>query len=141
MGAFDECINLISIVVPSTINKIGQWSFSHCSALKDFYIYAENCPDTDKNTFEETPIENATLHVPAASVETYKQTAPWSGFGKIVALTDNDPKPAGIRILEADDHLYPVSIYSIDGRRSSNPQHGLNIIRMSDGTTKKVLLK
>ena len=42
------------------------------------------------------PIENATLHVPAGSVELYKQTSPWSGFGKIVALTEGDPIPTGI---------------------------------------------
>jgi len=31
--------------------------------------------------------------------------------------------------------------YSLDGRRLKSPQKGINIIRMSDGTTKKVIVK
>lgn len=34
-----------------------------------------------------------------------------------------------------------VSRYSLDGRRISAPQKGVNIIRLSDGTTQKVLVK
>ncbi len=32
-------------------------------------------------------------------------------------------------------------IYTIDGKRLSKPQRGLNIVRMSDGTTRKVVVK
>jgi len=35
----------------------------------------------------------------------------------------------------------PVSRYSIDGRKLSTSQKGINIIRMNDGTVKKVLVK
>ncbi len=31
--------------------------------------------------------------------------------------------------------------YSVDGRSIKQPQHGLNILRMSDGTVKKVMVK
>ena len=31
--------------------------------------------------------------------------------------------------------------YSIDGKRLSAPQRGLNIIREADGTTKKILIQ
>ena len=140
-GAFQECSNLHSIVVSSTIKQIGWWSFSECPELKDFYLYADICPSTDLEAFYGTPIENATLHVPAASVETYKRTAPWSGFGKIVALTDNDPKPTDVNTQKVDNNVYPVNTFTIEGRRISNPQRGLNIIRMSDGTIKKVIKK
>ena len=33
------------------------------------------------------------------------------------------------------------SIYSPDGKRLSSPQRGLNIFRMADGTTRKVIIK
>ena len=32
-------------------------------------------------------------------------------------------------------------IFTIDGKRVDKPQHGLNIVRMSDGTTRKVMVK
>lgn len=34
---------------------------------------------------------NSTLHVPASAIESYRTTAPWSGFGKIVALDGEEP--------------------------------------------------
>jgi hypothetical protein len=32
-------------------------------------------------------------------------------------------------------------VYDLSGRRQNAPQRGMNIIRMSDGTTRKVLVK
>ena len=31
--------------------------------------------------------------------------------------------------------------YTLDGRQVTAPQHGLNIIRLSDGTVKKIMVK
>ena len=42
---------------------------------------------------------------------------------------------------ESAEEATVISRYTIDGRAIKNPQKGLNIIRMSDGTTKKVLVK
>ena len=132
---------LISVTIPNSLSEIGEWAFYYCSGLKDFYSWAENVPSTNSKAFEGTPCESATLHVPAASVDAYKNTYPWSQFGTIVALTDDDPKPTDILSLKTNDNIYPVNIYTIDGKRKSQPQRGLNIIRMGDGTTKKVILK
>lgn len=62
--------------------------FYNCSHLKDVYCYAENVPSTDSYAFYGSYPEYATLHVPAASVESYKATKPRSGFDKIVTLTE-----------------------------------------------------
>ena len=35
----------------------------------------------------------------------------------------------------------PVAYYSLDGRKLNEPQRGLNIVRLNDGTVKKVLVK
>lgn len=36
---------------------------------------------------------------------------------------------------------YPAGIYTPDGRRLSAPQRGLNIIKMADGTVRKIIMK
>ncbi len=41
----------------------------------------------------------------------------------------------------ADNAATPVAVYDIHGRRMSAPAKGLNIIRYSDGTTRKVFLR
>jgi hypothetical protein len=48
----------------------------------------------------------------------------------------------GIRnINEQDNAIAVTGIYTIDGKRLDKMQRGLNIVRMSDGTTKKVMFK
>ena len=78
--------------------------------------------------------------MPAASLETYRNAVSWNNFGSIVALTDEDPKPTGIKNVRSNE-ITEKRYYSIDGKQTTIPQRGLNIIRMSDGTTKKVILK
>ena len=89
--------------------------------------------------FSDTPVESATLHVPASAIDAYKTTSPWSDFGSIVPLTEDeidavdDVQAAGVAA-EADR-------YDLQGHMIAGPQKGINIIRMSDGTVRKVLVK
>lgn len=131
---------LTSITIPNSVSSIEECAFQYCWALRDFYCWAENVPTIYDSTFEGT-FYIATIHVPAISVEAYKQTYPWNKFLNIVPLTDDDPKPTDILSLKTNDNIYPVDMYSIDGKRKSQYQRGLNIIRMSDGTTKKFIVK
>lgn len=39
------------------------------------------------------------------------------------------------------NHSVPAGIYSLDGKRQSELQKGLNVIILEDGTTKKVYVK
>ena len=68
------------------MTSIGWDAFNGCSGLEDVYCYAVKVPDTDVG--DEPPIRQATLHVPAASIEAYKSTYPWSKFGRIVAIEE-----------------------------------------------------
>jgi hypothetical protein len=69
------------------VTSIGGAAFEGCSGLQDVYCYAENVPSTKSYAFDNSNYENATLHVPAGSIESYKTTDPWRSFGNIVPLT------------------------------------------------------
>ena len=84
--AFLVCSGLTSVTIPNSVTSIGIWAFAGCPKLLDFYCYAEKVPSTHSDAFDDSYPENATLHVPAASIDSYKATYPWSEFGKIVAL-------------------------------------------------------
>ena len=140
-SAFADCSSLSSVTIPNSVTSIDGGAFGNCWALSDFYCWANNVPSTSIHAFEMTPCNKATLHVPVGSVDAYKKTNPWSSFGTIVALTDDDPNPAALQSLYIENNLYSTAKYTIDGKRISKPIRGLNIIRMSDGTTKKVLVK
>ena len=70
-----------------------------------------------------TDTQNRTLP-PAASVDSYKATAPWSGFGKIVALTDEE---TGIEELKAGNGTKASVLFDLNGRRVQKAQKGLYI--------------
>ena len=127
-GTFIACNALSSVTLPPNLTSIANYVFSYCSNLKDVYCYAENIPDTGNNVFKDTPISSATLHVPAASVEAYRTTAPWSDFGTIVAIT-----ATGIANVE---NAKDVKQFDLQGRKIANPRKGIYI---EDG--KKVLVK
>ena len=137
---FEECSNLSSVVIGNSVASIGEVAFRLCSKLKDFYSYAEQVPECHWSSFSGSNRKHATLHVPAASIEAYRDAVSWNNFGSIVALNDEDPKPTmDINTPAVTQMPAIIKRYSIDGKRISSPQRGLNIIRMSDGTTKKII--
>ena len=87
-SAFSDCSGLTSVTIGNSVTSIGEYAFNDCSKLIDVYCYAEKVPSTDNDAFYSSNYKNATLHVPAASIDSYKATYPWSEFGKIVALTE-----------------------------------------------------
>lgn len=42
--------------------------------------------------FQDAYINYATLHVPAASIDAYRERGPWNGFGTIVVLEGDNPE-------------------------------------------------
>ena len=94
-----------------------------------------------KDVFVDSNYKNATLHVPANAVEAYRNADQWKDFGNIVALTDEDPKPTAISSIEYAPVATNKAIYDLQGHQLAQPKKGLNIIKMSDGTTKKVIIK
>ena len=80
--------------------------------------------------------------MPAASIEAYKVTEPWSEFGSFVALTEDEI--VGIKEIEKEQRTKDnkdCEFYDIQGRKATELRRGLNIIRYFDGTRRKVLLK
>ena len=87
------------------------------------------------NIFKDSYIEYATLHVPAEAIDAYKNAEPWSGFGTIVALTEEEVK---IKSIVADSQN--SSFFTLDGKKTDALQKGINIIRTGN-QTKKVFVK
>ena len=91
IDAFSECSLLVTLTLPGSLTTIDSGAFRNCDALREVYCYGETVPvlpyafDAD-GIFENVPIDKATLHVPASAVGAYQTTAPWNGFGRIVAI-------------------------------------------------------
>ena len=131
--AFADCPVLASVTIPSTATTIGDNVFNNCESLKNVTCEAVNCPTV--KTFGEFPISEATLTVSVGSLKQYGETNPWSLFGKIQDF-DGTTGVNGISVYDRND---VKDVYGIDGSKRAVPAKGLNIIRMSDGTTRKVM--
>ena len=144
--AFPLCCNLESIIIPSSVNSIGISAFSECKALKDIYCQAVNVPETHSSAFDTSPIENMALYVPGESMNAYKTTAPWSGFGKFQALTTGIEKTetaAKPMITTADGQIAvsglsgnaSIQVLSLDGKLldSTNATDGIATLNAQPG--------
>lgn len=139
--ACSESEKLTTVTISSNLTCIDDSAFHKCTSLTDMYCYAEQVPEMGKDIFVDSNYRNATLHVPASSVEAYRNAEQWKDFGNIVALTDEDPKPTGISTMEYAPMATNKAIYDLQGHQLAQPKKGLNIIRMSDGKTRKVIVK
>lgn len=102
--AFGYCRNLTSITIGSGIQTIASMAFTYCTELMDVYCYAKNVTTTE-DAFSNSNYNNATLHVPAGSIEAYKAAEPWNQFKKIVALEEDaiDGNLNDDDVVDADD--------------------------------------
>ena len=83
---FDQCSKLSSVTIGSGVEYIVKFAFSNCPELTDFICYAKNIPFTASDVFKSSNIDNATLHVPNSSVDSYKTIEPWKNFKNIIKL-------------------------------------------------------
>ena len=123
-GAFYSCGSLASVTIGSGVQFIGIEAFGKCPNLLDVYCYAEKVPSTESDAFSGSYPEYATLHVPAASIDSYKATEPWSWFGKIVAITEY---ATGIDELKGENGKVKTALYDLSGRRVQKAQKGIFI--------------
>ncbi len=84
-STFANCSSMKTITIPNRVTSIGTSSFYKNTSLLDVYCYAEQVPNTKWDSFSGSNNANVTLHVPEASLASYKSIA-GSMFGNIVAL-------------------------------------------------------
>lgn len=85
MRTFYECKGLVSVTIPEKVTNIGKEAFYYCSGLEAIMCKAAEPPVCETDAFGIT--DHMDVYVPEQSVETYKNTDPWSQFKYISAIT------------------------------------------------------
>ena len=112
--------------------KEVKWNFS--DSLQTVKSLIQDPTNVQVN-FHDIVYQNAKLIVPDGTKHLYQSAEGWKNFATIL-----EEGETAIRGISAGS---PAEIirYSLDGRRLAAPQKGVNIIRMSDGSTRKVIVK
>ena len=134
-GAFSGCSGLTSLTIPSGVTSIGKWAFRGCSGLTSIYVYPENLPELGIDIFTGCDAKNCTVYVPKGTYDAYKS----SEFGYFEKIVEFDA--SGIDKVTTSTNAKEVSRYSANGQRLSAPAKGLNIVKYSDGSVKKVVVQ
>ena len=85
-GVFYRCRALTSIAIPDGVTTIETLAFHYCKALNSVTCKAVEPPVLGSSVFSVVPLTDATLYVPAESVEAYKNADQWKDFGQILPI-------------------------------------------------------
>ena len=116
-------------------DKLGDYAFYGCSGLTSIYVYPENLPKLGTDIFNGCDAKNCTVYVPKGTIDDYKL----SKFGYFEKIVEFDA--SGIDKVTTSADAKEVSRYSANGQRLSAPAKGLNIVKYSDGSVKKVVVQ
>lgn len=130
--AFMGCTSLSNVTIPASAASIGKYAFGYCPLIQVTCV-GVTPPVCASSAFHGAKVANCTLVVPTGSEGAYMKTNVWKDFGKIV-------DPSGVEDVKIDDNAVEMERYSINGVKLSAPQKGVNIVKMSDGSVKEVVV-
>ena len=134
-SAFKSCSGLTSLTLPSGLTEISSSAFSGCSGLTSIYVYAEKLPNMGSDVFDGCDAKKCTVYVPKGTYDDY-----WlSEFGYFENIVEFEA--TGINNVVTSNDAKELSRYSVNGQRLSAPTKGLNIVKYSDGSVKKVAVQ
>lgn len=141
-NAFGDCDRLTTLTIPSgltslsTLNGDSEYHYDLFSEsdIESVYV-AWEVPIPAGGFFYHVNLSNCTLYVPQGTRLRYSGTEVWRDFGEI-----KEYDISGVDKVDNHSEAKEASRYSLDGQRLSVPVKGLNIVRYSDGSIKKVVV-
>ena len=134
-NAFYGCSNLNSLTLSYELREINEYAFCDCNGLTSIYVYADKVPKMREDVFKGCDAKKCTIYVPKGTYGDYRS----SEFGYFENIVEFDA--TGIDKTTTSTDAKEVSRYSVNGQRLVGPTKGLNIVKYSDGSVKKVTVQ
>lgn len=118
---------LTSVTIPNSVENIGNKAFANCG-LRLVTLHCMIPPTCTDGAFD--GCYSALLMIPEGTMMDYAIADEWYKFAKVQEI-------AGVEEVEVNIDAVEVARYDIYGRLLSEPTKGINIVKYSDGTTRK----
>jgi len=135
---------MTSISIPATVTEIGRYAFAANMDIKTSLTaitvnwatpLAVSESDNLFKYISDEELAAITLYVPQGTKDAYAAADVWKKFNIV------EQQPTGIATATATERATVAGIYTLGGAKLSRPQRGIVVVRMSDGTSRKVLVK
>lgn len=120
--------------IPSSVKYLGGGVFDRCSRLTSVYVSWQS-PISGAG-FYGVDKSKCILYVPQGTYQDYLLADVWGDFENIVEYD-----ATGINNVTTSSDAKEVYRYSLNGQRLSAPTKGVNIVKYSDGSVKKITVK
>lgn len=132
--------------LPSTLINIGEFAFVNAK-IESLVCRMPQPMEVPYNFIYYIKEFNSKVYVPKALLDTYKTTEtnwniiPAENFYQIEGNVPESGILASVKPIESVGKATVKAIYTLNGTKVNSLQHGINIMKMSDGTVRKVMIK
>ena len=138
--AFDSCSGLTSVTIPSSVTSIGSGAFEDCPNIQTITSLAVIPPVCEENrnaVFDSELFIKTRVFVPNTgnALARYLDDNVWGQF----RIYERDLTGVDTPIMDNESQV--KSLINLNGQYITNAQRGINLQKMSNGTTKKVLMR
>ena len=144
--AFRNFEPLQYVDLPSTLMNIGAWAFVDAK-IESLVCRMPQPMEVPYYFTYYIKKFNSKVYVPKALLDTYKTTEsywniiPAENFYQIEGNVPESGILASVKPIESVGKATVKAIYTLNGTKVNSLQHGMNIVKMSDGTVRKVMIK
>lgn len=130
--------------LPSTLVNIGAWAFVNAQ-IESLVCRMPQPMEVPYYFIDCIKDFNSKVYVPKALLDTYKTTEtywniiPAENFYQIEGNVPESGILASVKPIESVGKATVKAIYTLNGTKVNSLQHGINIVKMSDGTVRKVM--
>lgn len=129
----------LHLVLPSTVQTIGNYAFRYCTSLSSLTCARATPPAVYENAFSNAADPSScTLYVPLHCASAYRGSNVWQQFFIEEADLTGISQPT---VDDIDGSGSVKQRFGLGGQHLSSPTKGINIVRMSNGRVRKVVVK